>query len=409
MLVLLFWLTLNFCAALPPQSNIVYKPVSYPKNNYNLTIGTLFDATQTGDVDFRNIRIFGELCAIYKYNTDVEALKTGGTLLLEGSNTEYNDTKTYFEAMQLLQTTLSSNNTTIENELQTIYSSPLAAFIGASGFSAQYSVTPYFENFLIPSVSYADATQVPNSGAVKTIVLPQPSFATFSSSPSVSPGLFQVIEQFFIQMNWSFVGVIFDDGTFGQLGEVYVQQDSDKNPSEQKVIYTCLTTLTNNQTFDQLQLNQFKACINALNTVSVVLLWTSIGDGLTVKQYLDSIGADGFTYVLAFVGADRGNVTFGDPEKFFDLSFYLQPALSPVAQIEVNNCFEAATPGEFNITNPYSIRDYIKQLFLCDIINNTQVPVCTSSAEDRLRDNCRCDFLVQTNLYNLTVKSSFIT
>ena len=403
MLVLFLWLTLSVRAAIRLNSNIVYSPVSYPKNNFNLTIGTLFDATQTGDVDFRNYRIFGELCAVYKYNTGRGQFKTGGTLFLEGSNTVYNDTKTYYEAMQLLQTTLSSNNTTIQDELMTRYKGPVAAFIGGTSFSAQYSVSPYFEDFLVPSLSYTDATQVPDLSAVKAVTLPNPSFATFSSNPSVSPGLFQVIEQFFIQMNWSFIGVIFGDGTFGQLGEVYVQQNSDKDPAEQEIVYTCLTTLTSNLTFDEFQLNQFKSCINSLDKVSVVLLWTSIEEGLTVKQYLDSIGADNFTYLLAYIGGDRGNTTFGTPEKFFDLSFYVQTAVSPAAWIEIEDCSKAATPGEFNTTSPYSIRDVIKEIIVCDIVNNTQTPVCSNFLEEREKENCRCIFLVEPDPYNLTV------
>jgi hypothetical protein len=408
MLVLFLWLTLSVCTAIRLNSNIVYNPVSYPKNNFNLTIGSLFDAFLSGAVDFRNIHIFGELCAVYKYNTGRGQFKTGGTLFLEGSNTVYNDTKTYFEAMQLLQTTLSSSNATIEEELMTRYKGPVASVIGGTSFSAIFSVVPYFEDFLVPSLIYADATQAPDSGSIKTINLPNPSFATFSSNPSVSPGLFQVIEQFFIQMNWSFVGVIFGEGTFGQLGEVYVQQNADKDPATMKIVYTCLTTLKNNQAFNELQLNQFKSCVDSLDKISVVLLWMSIEDGLYVKQYLDSIGADKFTYVLAYVGANRGNTVFGAPEKFFDLSFYVREAVSPAVIDEIKYCFDASSPADYNTTDPYSVRDIIYSVFFCDIINNTQIPVCSNLLEDRQKGNCRCDFLVELDLYNLTVKYIFI-
>lgn len=404
MLVLLIWLLLSIRAAERFDSGIVYEPISYPKNNYNLTIGNLIDANLEGIVDFRNINIYGKLCAIAKYNTGLGKFKTGGTLFMQGTNTLYNDTLTYYEAMQLLQTVLSSKNATIQKELQTVYQSPIASFIGSTSFASFYSVSPFFEDFLIPSVTFADASQVPDVGSIKTIILPSPSLATFSINPTVSPGLFKVIEQFFVQMNWSFVGVIFADGTFGQLGEVYVQKNSDKDPVEQTIIYTCQTTLTNNLTFDDVQLNEFKSCINSLDKVSVVLLWMSIQDAIRVKQYLEQIGAPQWTYVLAYLGANRGNTAFGDPEKNFDLSFYVRNAISPMAVPEILECItETSTPGELNLTNPYSVRDVIKDLYFCDVLNDTQVPFCGGSVEERIQNNCRCDLLVEYNLFNLTV------
>lgn len=408
MLVLLLWLILSVCAAIRLNSNIVYNPVSYPKNNFNLTIGTLYDSPTSGAIDYRYINLFGKMCAMYKYNTGSGQFKTGGTLYLEGSNTVYNDTNTYYEAMQLLQTTLSSKNVTIQDEIKTRYPNPVGSFIGASGFASFYSVSPYFDAFVIPSLSYADATQTPDSGAVKSIAISSPTFATFSINPSVTPGLFNVINQFFVQMNWSFVGVIFGNSTFGQIGEIYVEGNDYNGRVKQNVIYTCSTSLTNDPNFFEIQMETFKACVNKLDTVSVVLLWMSIQDGLRVKQYLDSIGADNLTYVLAYIGSDRGNTTFGDPEKYFDLSFYVQPYVSRAVLKEVDDCFSLATPGEFNTTNPYSIRDIINELIICDINNNTQIPVCTNFLEDREKEKCRCVFLVETNYYNLTVIILFL-
>lgn len=381
------------------SSALYFQNPSYPLKGFNFTLGVLADITYGPFVpnEAGIFQMLGTICEAYKYNENRGLVNISGTFNVQGMNTRSQTELTYYAAMQLLQTTLSSDNETLRKQIDTRFPALMGAQVGSSRFSLFAEVAPYFEGFEIPVIDYTSLSDYSLRSSAPTIFYKPFGESIYTINPSSSPDLFETIISFMVQMNWTLSGIIFEESTFGQLGIQYVDSAKSKN-----VTFVCSQFAKiqpgNEETFSPF-LAAFHKCITRFDEIKVIVLWMSYANGVATIRTFEELGYTGYTFIIAYKQA-----SFSDPEseEFKELlkyNFFFTTALDPPPENEILSCLKIVVAESHRKEEEFALRlvDFLRETQRCELYStNETLEVCDSEVQDATK-KCVCTVF---NAYN---------
>lgn len=385
------------------QPNQIYYPdEEYPKIGYNFTIGTLAELT-LGPLFAPSglYHLFGTVCTAYKYNQGRGLVGINGTFNVQGVNTKSEFDQIYYQAMQFLQTNLNSTNATVAAQIATRYPARMGTLVGAVNFDTFLSLSGLYPGFAIPAISYVASTQNSATSISKSMVFDFRSLSTFSISPSTSPTLFTALESFLLQMNWTLVGLLFEDITFGALGVLY-EQDSRLKDGISFVCEKFIQFDTGNSSVLTEFVKNYNRCAGNLNRAQVIVFWSSFDVALRVIQEFKDQGLNDYYFVVAYKEAYELDPT-GYYADLFKYVFYFQTSVQLPPIEEVNECIKTLATSSSQAEEEVflALNEFFRAQRRCELYDKNQsVAQCREEkAEDR-SELCICaiyDLFAATN------------
>lgn len=388
---------------------LYYTDPSYPINGFNLTFG-LMDALTFGSFEPNDQGIFhilGTVCEAYKYNEKRGLVNISGTLNVQGMNTRSEVPLTYYSAMLLLQTLLNSHNETTRAQIQPPFPAQMGAFLGGVSNDLFFTVAPYFEGFRVPSIVYTALTDKSLVSPFSSVYFEPIEPSVFSINPSTSPELFNALQSFMTQMNWSLAGILFESSTFGALGVQYLESSPIKNvtfvcpefakiqPGKETVIYPSV--------------KNFQTCLSHHETVRVIVLWMSYSNGVSAIQTFKELGYTGYTFIITYKQATTTTAEAGDFKNTFKYNFFIGAEVEYPPQEEIQMCFEDVITKSIQNEEKFALllADFFRAQKKCEVYDvNQTLEVCVDGDIEE-RKNCVCTILDIYTTINQTFRYPF--
>lgn len=388
---------------------LYYTDPNYPLNGFNLTLG-LMDALTFGPFEPNQEGIFhilGTVCEAYKYNEKRGLVNISGTFNVQGMNTRSEADLTYYSAMLLLQTLLSSHNETTRAQIQTPFPAQTGAFLGGVSNDLFFSVAPFFEGYKVPSIVYTAITDKSLVSPFSSVYFEPIEPSVFSINPSTSPELFNALQSFMTQMNWTLAGILFEDSTFGAFGVQYLESAPIKN-----VTFVCpqfgAIRPGNDAVFTPF-LKNFETCLTHFQKVRVIVLWMSYTNGVSAIETFKSLGYTDYTFIIAFKQSTTATAESQDFKNIFKYNFFIGAAVEFPSQEEIQMCFESVITKSIQNEEKFALllADFYRTQKRCEIYDaNQTLEVCVNgNAEDR--KNCVCTILDIYSTINQTFRYPF--
>lgn len=395
--------------ALQDASEIYLTDQAYPLEGFNFTLGVLADITVGQKIlsDEGILHVLGTVCEAYKYNDKRGLVNISGVLNVQGMNTRSQRELTYHIAMQLLQSDLSSQNETIRSQIETPYQSPMGALVGSSTYDLLLSVAPYFTGFNIPVIIYTALSGNSFFSSQQSVYYRPFGESAFSINPSSSPELFNTIQSFMTQMNWTLAGILFEDSAFGEFGVQYYETVPIKN-----VTFVCsafLKIFRANETVMKEDIKLYQDCLTRYQQIKVVVLWMSFINGNTVIRLFEKLGFTGYTFIIAYKQATASDPVADEFKDLLKYNFYLVSEVEFPSSQELDLCFENVIKSSFKEGDDFALKvaEYLRLHQQCDLLSNDESLEECGSDPQNVERVCLCTANEYAKAVNRTFRYSF--